>query len=128
MPAQPPKSLVPLLVLGIWMPAAITLYFLAGRLSMQPFPSGVREMPAYGCCSQGLVFPRHQLDPLIQRLRSPALKEHYPDQIIEAVAGERLAKWALVPSVLQHVGRKGSSTALPGSVKQTWNFQFELGE
>ncbi|WP_206208898.1 aldehyde dehydrogenase family protein, partial [Vogesella mureinivorans] len=31
----------------------ILLYFLAGRLAVNPYPTGVHDMPNYGCCAQG---------------------------------------------------------------------------
>lgn len=112
-------------VLGLWMPLIILLYFLAGRLSMQPMRHGLQQMPSYGCCSQGLVFPRRHLEKLSQSFLHPPEDKLFPDQIIERWAdGEGLLKWALVPSVLQHIGRMSSSTG-GGMRKATWNFRFE---
>lgn len=106
-------------VLGVCMPLTLVLYFLAGRLSMQPLPHGLVRMDNYGCCSQGLVYP-HDKVPLLLHELTPGL---FPDQRMEAVAEKTgLARWALVPCVLQHVGRVGST----GKPKKTWNFQFEV--
>lgn len=123
-PANATRQLY-LSVLGLWMPLVILLYFLAGRLSMQPMRHGLQLMPSYGCCSQGLVFPARHLEKLSQHLLHPPEKNLFPDQIIERWADdESLLKWALVPSVLQHIGRMSSSTA-GGMRKATWNFRFE---
>ncbi|KAF6804561.1 hypothetical protein CSOJ01_10095 [Colletotrichum sojae] len=112
-------------VLGLWMPLIILLYFLAGRLLMQPMRHGLQPMPSYGCCSQGLVFPRRRLERLSQHFLHPPEDKLFPDQIIERWADdEGLLKWALVPSVLQHIGRMSSSTG-GGMRKATWNFRFE---
>lgn len=91
---------------------------------MQPLPHGIVRMDNFGCCSQGLVYPRDKV-PLILHDLDPGLTPGLlPDQRVEALAGRTgLARWALVPSVLQHVGRMGSS----GKPKKTWNFQFEEG-
>lgn len=110
-------------VVGICMPLMWVLYFLAGRLSMQPLPLGVTRMDRYGCCSQGLVFAREKLPLVLRELEPGVALTLMPDQRIEALADRsRLARWALVPSVFQHVGRESSS----GEPQKTWNFQFEL--
>ncbi|KAH7313783.1 hypothetical protein B0I35DRAFT_435846 [Stachybotrys elegans] len=115
------------LALGLWTPALIALYFLAGRVTMHrlsPFPlAGVREMPRYGCCAQGLVFPRRHLAGLQRLLRDPPY-DFAGDMILEGWAGDRgLAKWALDPSVLQHVGMTESSDG--PRLAEVWNFSFE---
>ncbi|KAK3944965.1 hypothetical protein QBC46DRAFT_372398 [Diplogelasinospora grovesii] len=117
------------LVFGLWMPAMIVLYFLSGRVSvnrLNPFASssqGVREMPRYGCCAQGLVFPRRHLEPIQALLRDPPY-DFAGDQMLEGFAdGRGLAKWALDPSVFQHVGFKESSAG--PRTAEVWNFSFE---
>ncbi|KAK3681367.1 hypothetical protein B0T22DRAFT_473268 [Podospora appendiculata] len=120
------------LVFGLWMPALIVLYFLAGRLSvnrLNPLSAvfangaGVREMPRYGCCAQGLVFPQRQLEGFQALLRDPPY--HFAgDQILEGYADDKgLVKWALEPSVFQHVGLKESSDGPRRA--EVWNFGFE---
>ena len=112
--------------LVIWLPATIALYFMAGRASlhaMNPFRGGVREMPRYGCCAQGLVFPARQLKGVQDLFRNPPY-EFAGDQILEGYAGNKgFSKWALDPSVLQHVGSKQSSSGQ--GVSEVWNFSFE---
>ncbi|PHH90327.1 hypothetical protein CDD83_3963 [Cordyceps sp. RAO-2017] len=115
------------LVLCLWTPATIALFFVAGRVSLHrlsPFPlSGVREMPNYGCCAQGLVFPRRHLAGLQDLLRNPPFA-FAGDQILEDYARDHgLAKWALDPSVLQHAGRRQSSDG--PRTADVWNFSFE---
>jgi hypothetical protein len=80
-------------------------------------------MPRYGCCAQGLLFPRRQLDGVFELLRNPPYD--FPgDMILEGYAGDReLKKWALDPSVFQHVGFKESSEG-PRKA-EVWNFRFE---
>ncbi|EEY17211.1 integral membrane protein [Verticillium alfalfae VaMs.102] len=111
-------------VLSLWLPLTIALYFLAGRLTMQPMSPGVHQMSNYGCCTQALVFPKRHMEDLSHHLRDAEF-ELFPDQMIEILADrEGLSKWALVPSAVQHVGRKSSSIA-GGRTKPTWNFRFE---
>ncbi|KJZ77123.1 hypothetical protein HIM_03444 [Hirsutella minnesotensis 3608] len=115
------------IVLCLWMPAVIALFFMAGRVSlhrMNPLSHrGVREMPNYGCCAQGLVFPQRHLGGLEDLLRNPPFA-FAGDQILEDYARDRaLKKWALDPSVLQHAGRRQSSEG--PRVADVWNFSFE---
>lgn len=110
--------------LTFWTVSFILLYFLAGRLAVNPYPTGVHEMPNYGCCAQGLVIPRQHLDTLGAAL-STASDAVAGDSLIEYFAdSHHLKKYAITPSVLQHVGRMGSSD-VGGTRKVTWNFSFE---
>lgn len=110
--------------LTFWTVSFIFLYFLAGRLAVNPYPTGVHEMPNYGCCAQGLVIPRQHLDTLGAAL-STASDAVAGDSLIEYFAdSHHLKKYAITPSVLQHVGRMGSSD-VGGTRKVTWNFSFE---
>ncbi|KAK7398165.1 hypothetical protein QQX98_012462 [Neonectria punicea] len=106
-----------------WLAAYIGLYFMAGRLLVSPWRVGVHEMPKYGCCAQGLAMPHRNLAMLEQSLRQPPYKLA-GDSFIDMVADrEGLKKWAIVPSVLQHIGIRCSSDK--GYLKTTWNFSFE---
>ncbi|WAO87321.1 Hypothetical protein NCS54_00462600 [Fusarium falciforme] len=114
------------LLLGLWIPACIALAFVTGRTTLRrltTFSPGVREMPRYGCCAQGLVFPNHHLQGLQDFLRTPPFQ--FPgDMITEDYARDRgLTKWALDPSVMQHVGLVESSDGPRRA--EVWNFSFE---
>ncbi|EXK87660.1 hypothetical protein FOQG_08997 [Fusarium oxysporum f. sp. raphani 54005] len=110
--------------LTFWTASFILLYFLAGRLAVNPYPTGVHEMPNYGCCAQGLVIPRQHLDALGATLNT-ASDAIAGDSLIEYFAdSHHLKKYAITPSVLQHVGRMGSSD-VGGTRKVTWSFSFE---
>lgn len=114
-------------------PACIILYFLAGRMSMQPFLPGIYQMPRFGCCAQGMIFS-HQMAPrVIARLAQR--REGFVDELIEAWANEaNLVRWVIVPSLLQHIGAHSSKgDDFGGKAKydrsvaeKIWNFGFEL--
>ncbi len=113
-------------------PAFISLYFMAGRLSMHPLLPGIYRMPKFGCCAQGLVFPHKMASKVINRLSQ--VREGYVDQIVEAWANEaNLVRWVTVPSLLQHVGAssskgddRGSAAKYGRSVaEKIWSFSFE---
>ncbi|UZP43442.1 hypothetical protein NXS19_011258 [Fusarium pseudograminearum] len=110
--------------LTLWSALFIALYFMAGRLTVDSYKEGIQEMPNYGCCAQGLVIPQQHLLTLENALHAAA-DDIAGDSLIEKFADDQaLKKYAIVPSLLQHVGIKGSSDA-QGSKKATWNFNFE---
>ncbi|KAF5594293.1 integral membrane protein [Fusarium pseudocircinatum] len=114
------------LLLGLWIPACLALAFVTGRITLHRLftrSPTVREMPRYGCCAQGLVFPNHHLQNLQDFLREPPFQ--FPgDMIMEDYARDNgLSKWALDPSVLQHVGLVESSDGPRRA--EVWNFSFE---
>lgn len=120
----------------IFVPACIVLYFLAGRISMQPLPPGVSLMNNYGCCAQGLVFSQDIMPKMVARLES--VPPGPADVAVETWAIEEdFERWALTPSVIQHIGRKTmkqvygepdkpSERYSIGAARGLWNFQFEL--
>lgn len=117
----------------VYTPAFILLYFMAGKLSMHPLPPGVHEMPNYGCCAQGMVFPSPVAARVVDKLRQKEVG--FVDMILEAWANEeKLTRFAVVPSLLQHIGGHSSkgddfAPAQPMSVAETiFNFDFELYE
>jgi N-Acetylglucosaminyltransferase-IV (GnT-IV) conserved region len=109
--------------LGI--PAAISLYFMAGRQSMQPISPGVHEMNKYGCCSQGFIFPRSIIPSLLER--TDLVTDWLVDMMIETIADKAgYTRWAVVPSLLQHIGATSSKGyGFDNSARRLWNFRFE---
>ncbi|KAL8709854.1 MAG: hypothetical protein Q9220_005470 [cf. Caloplaca sp. 1 TL-2023] len=114
-------------------PACILLYFMAGRLSMRPMHPGVREMPNFGCCAQGLVFSPTSAAQALAKLNKKGFG--FVDMILEEWANEeRLTRFAVIPSVLQHIGghsSKGDDVGVgqPLSVaERIFSFGFELYE
>lgn len=105
---------------------------MAGRLSMQPLLLGVFEMPRLGCCSQGLVFNRRLVPETVEWLREKESGKVH--SLIEQYAEEnQLPRWAMTPSLLQHVGRETFMEddfwlTLDYNMtvrRQVWNFGFE---
>ncbi|KAL9591260.1 MAG: hypothetical protein Q9179_007902, partial [Wetmoreana sp. 5 TL-2023] len=119
-----------LIISLVYTPACIVLYFLAGKVSLRPFTSGVHEMPNYGCCAQGLVFRSTTAARVVAQLKDQV---GYVDMILEAWADrQRLTRFAVVPSLLQHIGgrsSKGDDFATAGTLsapERIFNFGFEL--
>ncbi|KAL1304364.1 hypothetical protein AAFC00_003367 [Neodothiora populina] len=123
---------VPYIICGVCLPLSILLFFAAGKVTVLPLPIGINEMNNYGCCSQGLVFSRSKAEELSAWFETKKigfvdmLTEEYADQYDEL-------RWALTPSVVQHIGRKSSKGDDFGSAakhhrsvaEKLWNFAFE---
>ena len=109
------------------LPATILLYFMAGRVSMQPPPSGLHRMEQFGCCSQGLIFPRQVVPRAIDTVHKATNKRYYVDMTLERWGNaEKLPRFALVPPLLQHVGSKSSKgSKFDEGANSIWNFEFE---
>lgn len=116
------------------LPLIIALFFGTGRVTLFPLPAGVSVMNRYGCCSQGLVFPRLKAEDLVSWFRE--VRVGFVDVLIERYADQHVGeeRLALVPSVLQHVGSKSSKEHGIGggpafglsAAEKIWNFGFEM--
>lgn len=121
----------------ICIPAAICLYFMAGRVTMQPMSPGVHLMNDRGCCSQALLFPRHRIPQLLDHLYDLQVQWPTPvDSAIEQLADrEKFDRLAISPSQFQHVGaasykenRKSYALEGPHTVRGAhgvWSMGFE---
>lgn len=104
----------------------ILLFFALGRMTVLPMPLGVHEMPQFGCCSQALVFPRNKALELVSYLGNR--RTGFVDVLIEDYANDRdELRFAITPSVVQHVGRTSSKTDNYGPImkQKIWSFSFE---
>ncbi|KAL9602023.1 MAG: hypothetical protein Q9219_002132 [cf. Caloplaca sp. 3 TL-2023] len=109
------------------LPATILLYFMAGRVSMQPPSPGLQRIEKFGCCSQGLIFPRQIVPRAMHAVSRATNQRYYVDMTLEPWANEEgLARFALVPPLLQHVGSKSSKgSKFDEGANSIWNFEFE---
>ncbi|KAF2251558.1 integral membrane protein-like protein [Trematosphaeria pertusa] len=117
---------------GLLITILIALFFALGRVTVLPLSPGISLMPQYGCCSQAFVFPRSKALELATYFRDRRLG--FPDVLIEDYANERgELRWAMTPSVVQHVGRKSSKVDDFGPAskhgmsvaEKIWSFNFE---
>lgn len=125
----PERFSLPLVVVvvSVCIPATIALYFLAGKQTVAPLRAGVQLMNRFGCCSQGLVFPRSMIPDLIAN--TDLTTDWLVDMMVEKIAdAEGWDRWAIVPPVLQHIGATSSKGyGFDDNAKQLWNFGFERG-
>jgi hypothetical protein len=119
----------------VLVPWAVFLVFAAGRVTVFPLPAGVNKMNNFGCCAQGLVYPRNKAHDLIAWYETSRIG--FADMLTEQYANDhREQRWALTPSVLQHIGTKSSKSDDFGSdakhsrsvAQNIWNFAFELND
>jgi hypothetical protein len=112
--------------------AVILLFFGLGRMTVLPVPAGVHEMPEFGCCGQAFVFPNLKALELVDYFKER--RRGITDVLIEDFANEHgELRYALSPSVVQHIGRVSTTTPDYGpmskwgmSVAETiWSFAFE---
>ncbi|KAH8812647.1 hypothetical protein F5884DRAFT_820465 [Xylogone sp. PMI_703] len=111
-----------------FLPACIILFFLAGKNSVMHLSPGIHEMNSFGCCSQGLVFPRNMLPGLIQKMPNALSFNYLADSMIETISDqEEYIRWAITPALLQHIGKESSKgTDFNNGAARNWNFEFEL--
>ena len=94
-----------------------------GKYSLMPL-KGVVEMDSRGCCTQALVFPRQQVEGLIDFLGERGHGQ--TDSLIEEYADSTgLTRYALAPQQLQHVGLKSSRENTEVNARSTIAFWFE---
>lgn len=104
-------------------PAFTALIFMLGKYNIRPL-SGVERMDRHGCCTQALIFPRHQVQGLIDFLHERGSGQ--TDSLIEEYADKQaLERYALAPQVVQHVGLVSSRNNLAINTRSTWAFWFE---
>ncbi|GKZ24399.1 hypothetical protein AbraIFM66951_001306 [Aspergillus brasiliensis] len=109
----------------LFIPAFIGLHFMAGRQTMWPIRPGVHEMNKYGCCSQGLVFPRSIVPQFLEH--TDLITDWLVDMMVEKVSNQqRWKRYVVVPPVLQHIGATSSKGyGFDKSAKTIWNFRYE---
>lgn len=123
------------LLCAVCTPLLIILFFAAGRVTVLPIPAGVHEMSKFGCCSQGFIFPQSRVPDLVQWYESKHIG--YVDMLTEEYAEQnREIRWAVTPTLLQHVGSKSSKgddfTTRPkyhrSISERLWSFAFETND
>ena len=111
-------------------PMCIALFFAAGRLTVAGPSRGINKMNNYGCCSQAFLFQRDRVPELIEYYEERGTG--YIDVITEEYSNKHeLTRWALTPSVFQHVGSTSSKSTSASrwgrnNAENIWNFSFEM--
>ncbi|KAI9035346.1 uncharacterized protein KD926_003707 [Aspergillus affinis] len=107
----------------VCVPAFTALVYMMGKYTLMPL-RGVVEMNKSGCCTQGILFPKDQVNGLIGFLKERGHGQ--TDSMIEEYSDKSgLTRYALAPPQLQHVGLKSSRNNLDINTQSTWAFWFE---
>ena len=94
-----------LVICFVTVPGVIILFFQAGKASLLPPAPGVHREDGFGCCNQGLIFPREVASDLSSYLEEMAASMPHDNAIMEYSRRKRLALYALYPIMVQHVGK-----------------------
>ncbi|CZR56589.1 related to integral membrane protein [Phialocephala subalpina] len=115
-----------LAISGLCIPALVALFFASGRNSIWPLAPGVHEMNKNGCCSQGYIYPREIVAPLLER--TDLVTDWLVDMMVEKISDqEGWIRWARAPALLQHIGTTSSKGyGFDNTAGHLWNFGFEL--
>lgn len=113
-----------MLVIGWFvLPIFTLLIFMIGKNSLIPF-SGLHRMDQKGCCTQALIYPRHHVSDLAHTLLEREAGQ--TDLEVDKWADELgLARYALSPQVVQHVGLVSTRGMPKKYTRQTWAYYFE---
>lgn len=110
----------------VTIPAFTGLYYMIGKYSVHPL-QGLVPMDRYGCCTQGLIFPRQNVPRLVEYLEQEGSGQ--TDAMIEDFATKTgLRRYALAPQQLQHIGLRSSRDNLEINTQSTWAFWFEAND
>jgi len=105
-------------------PVFVILFYRAGKASLLPPRPGV-SVQDWGCCSQGLVFPREIVPNITTYLRIHA-KETAPDiQFLYYGRQEKLPRFVLNPIQVQHMGFSSIINPNRHTKDLLWSVAFE---
>jgi hypothetical protein len=107
----------------IAVPSLIILFFQAGKASMLPPSPGVYN-ENFGCCSQGMVYPRKAIPSLIESLKKS--NDGQIDLLINDWAREnKLERYSLYPVQMQHIGLTSARGTTGADAQAVWSMAFE---
>jgi hypothetical protein len=107
----------------VTIPAFTALVFMIGKFNIMP-PRGIFPMNKYGCCTQAMVFPRHEVPGLLRYLNER--HEGQTNNLIEDYCDrDGLQRYSLWPYVTQHVGLQSSRGNTAGNTQSHWAYWFE---
>ena len=114
------------MISGFCLPALIALLFASGSNSIWPLAPGIHEMNKFGCCSQGYIYPRNIIEPLLKR--TDLETDWLVDMMVEQISNkEGWIRWARTPALLQHIRSTSSKEyGFDRTAGHLWNFGSEL--
>ena len=96
-------------------------------------------MPEHACCGQAMVYPYSSIQGIVEWLdeNRESNTGKFQDDLVEIYADEDMEgrlRWALTPSLVQHIGEKSSKVTVDGGWGKgsrtdprvrLWNYRFE---
>lgn len=104
-------------------PAFVILFFQSGKASLLPPSAGLHE-EGFGCCSQAMIFNREQVPGLISFLRNEGSGQ-YDLLTMNYAAMNNLARFALYPIQIQHIGIRSARATSNKEAQAVWSAAFE---
>ncbi|KEQ68078.1 hypothetical protein M436DRAFT_77137 [Aureobasidium namibiae CBS 147.97] len=105
------------------LPAFIILFYQAGKASMLPPRPGVRAEP-FGCCTQGLIFPRSTAEFILDILEERGSGQL--DIVLNDIARDQgLTRYAQYPVMMQHLGKNSVRNTVNREAQAVWSMTFE---
>ncbi|KAF2099547.1 hypothetical protein NA57DRAFT_75046 [Rhizodiscina lignyota] len=114
-----------LIICLITVPGLVILFFQAGKASMLPPSTGVHREDGFGCCNQGMIYPREVAADLASYLEEMAANMPHDNAIMEYHRKKQLALFALYPMQVQHVGFRSIITPNRRDDMEVWSMAFE---
>lgn len=105
-----PLSLVIICLFTV--PGFVIFFFQAGKASMLPPSPGLKREDGFGCCNQGLIFAREHVADLASYLDEKSTSMPHDNAMMEYSRQKRLARFAMYPMSVQHVGKLCRSSRL----------------
>lgn len=123
-----------LVLCGLVVPAFTILFFQTGKATVLPPTPGLK-IENFGCCTQGMVYPREEVAGLIDTIRNRAEEENY-DVIVDDYSWRGGVKaedgkdvWldhlTLYPMMAQHLGFESVISPDRDNDKQIWSMAYE---
>lgn len=122
LPTPPNQALA--VICCLTMPLAVVLFFQAGKASMLPPGDGVVRQD-WGCCTQGQILQRGRVPGLVEYLRRRAGEQAADILFVEYAKEASLARYALNPVQIQHLGFQSVLSPERKANKMIWSVAFE---
>lgn len=118
-----PLSMVIMCLVTI--PGIVIFFFQAGKASMLPPRPGVHREDGFGCCNQAILYSRKHASDLASYLEEKSKEKPHDNAIMDYSREKRLARFALYPIMVQHVGFRSIINPNRRDDMEVWSMEFE---
>lgn len=114
-----------LVICGLTIPGIVVYFFQSGKASLLPPQPGVHREDGFGCCNQGILYSRKHVADLASYLDEKAKDKPHDNAIMDYSREKRLARFALYPMMVQHVGFRSIINPNRRDDMEVWSMAFE---